>query len=97
LTHLLISEQSTSDLLGPFQLINLTLNFLSLPVTAAFTPRLVSKVWQGDKQPHFCNFALIQSGVGGKGEWGFLKCFAKGETEQGQGLCMAEGTEELGV
>lgn len=54
-------------LLGPFQLINLTLGVWSLPVTAAFTPSLVSEVWQGDKQLQFSNFALIQSGVGGKG------------------------------
>ena len=90
-------RQSTSVLLGPFQLINLTLDFLSLPVTAAFTPRLVSKVWQGDKQPQFSNFALIQAGVGGKGEWGLLKCLAKREAGRGQGLCVAEGAEEPGV
>lgn len=79
----MVVSHSTSVLLGPFQLINLTPDFLLLPVTAAFTLRLVSKVWQADKQPQFSNFALIQPGVGGKGELGLLKCFAKQEAGQG--------------
>lgn len=82
-------------LLGPFQLINLMLGVLSLPVTAAFAPRWVSGVWQADKRPQFSNFALIQAGVGGKGEWSLPRCFAK--REAGQGLCMAERAEELRV
>lgn len=61
-----VMRQSASVLLGPFQVINLMLDSLLLAVTAAFTLRLVSKVWQGDKQPLFSNFALIQSGVEGK-------------------------------
>lgn len=97
MTHPVVVSHSTSVLLGLFQLINLTPDFMLLPVTAAFTLRLVSKVWQADKQPQFSNFALIQPGVGGKGELGLLKCFANQEAGQGQGLCRAEGTEELGV
>lgn len=93
----MVVSRSTSVVLGPFQLINLTPDFLLLPVTAAFTLRLVSKVWQADKQPQFSNFALIQPGVGGKGELGLLKCFAQQEAGQGQRLCRAQGTEELGV
>lgn len=45
-----VTRQSASVLLGVFQLINLMLDCLLLPVTAVFTLRLVSKVWQGDKQ-----------------------------------------------
>lgn len=97
MTHPMVVSHSNSVLLGPFQLINLTPDFLLLPVTAAFTPRLVSRVWQADKQPQFSNFALIQPGVGGKRELGLLKCFAKQEAGQGQRLCRAEGIEELGA
>lgn len=93
MTHPVVVSHSTSVWLGPFQLINLTPDFLLLSVTAAFTLRLVSKVWQGDKQPQFSNFAMIQPGVGGKGELGLLECFAKQEAGQGQGHCRAEGTE----
>lgn len=61
-------RESSSALLGPFQLVNLMLRLQLLPVTAAFTPRLVSEVWQGDKQPQFISFASGWSGrEGGMG------------------------------
>lgn len=67
-------RESSSALLGPFQLVCLMLRFQLLPVTAAFTLRLVSKFWQGDKQPQFINFALIQCGVGGGTEPSKMFC-----------------------
>lgn len=67
LTHPMVNgeRESSSALLGPFQLVRLMLHFQLLPVTAAFTLGLVSTFWQGDKQPQFINFAPIQYGVGG--------------------------------
>lgn len=61
-------RESSSALMGPFQLLNLMLPLQLLPVTAAFTLPSVSEVWQGDKEPWFINFASGWSGrEGGMG------------------------------